>query len=95
MFRATLVDIPEVACIFLPSARKPLIAQAHAEPIMLAFTNWEKKFVIEADASTKDVAAVLSQRNKHTGQLHPINFFSSGLSSAQNITVLENWRLGL
>ena len=66
------------------------------EPIMLAFPNWEETFVIEADASTRAVAAVLSQRNKHTGQLHPIDFFSSALSSAQrnySAGQLEAWAL--
>ena len=63
---------------------------------MLAFPNWEETFVIEADASTRAVAAVLSQRNKHTGQLHPIDFFSSALSSAQrnySAGQLEAWAL--
>ena len=38
------------------------------EPILLAFPDWRNKFVIEADASTTAVAAVLSQRNEETGQ---------------------------
>ena len=66
------------------------------EPVMLAFPNWEQKFVIEADASTRAVAAVLSQRNKRTGQLHPIDFFSSALSTAQknySAGQLEAWAL--
>ena len=66
------------------------------EPIALAFPDWDKKFVIEADASSRAVAAVLSQRNEETGQLHPIDFFSSSLSKAQRnyyAGQLEAWAL--
>ena len=62
----------------------------------LCIYNFFSCFVIEADASTRAVAAVLSQRNKHTGQLHPIDFFSSALSSAQrnySAGQLEAWAL--
>ena len=50
---------------------------------MLAFPDWKKTFVIEADASSKAVAAILSQRDEITSQLHPIDLFSSSLSKAQ------------
>ena len=66
------------------------------EPILLAFPDWRNKFVIEADASTTAVAAVLSQRNEETGQLHPIDYFSSSLSGAQrnySAGQLEAWAL--
>ena len=55
------------------------------EPILLAFPDWKKKFVIEADASTTAVAAVLSQRNAGTGQLHPIDFFLPHLAALKEI----------
>ena len=60
------------------------------------FPNWDEKFVIEADASSRVVAAVLSQRNQETGQLHPVDFFSSSLSKAQrnySAGQLEAWAL--
>ena len=63
---------------------------------MLAFPDWRNKFVIEADASTTAVAAVLSQRNEETGQLHPIDYFSSSLSGVQrnySAGQLEAWAL--
>ncbi|KAI6650043.1 Transposon Ty3-G Gag-Pol polyprotein [Oopsacas minuta] len=66
------------------------------EPILLAFPAWKEKFVIEADASTTAVAAVLSQRNAETGQLHPVDYFSSSLSGAQrnySAGQLEAWAL--
>ena len=66
------------------------------EPISLAFPNWKKSFVIEADASSRAVGAVLSQRNEATGQLHPIEFFSSSLNKAQEnycAGQLEAWAL--
>ena len=63
---------------------------------MLAFPDWKEKFVIEADASTKAIAGVLSQRNKHTGKLHPVDYFSSALGRAQrnySAGQLEAWAL--
>ena len=63
---------------------------------MLAFPNWEKNFIIEADASSRAVAAVLSQRDGVTGRLHPIDFFSSSLSKTQGnycAGQLEAWAL--
>ena len=59
--------------------RKKLIR----EPIILAFPNWEKNFIIVADASLRALAAVLSQRDGFTGRLLPIDFFSLSLSKTQ------------
>ena len=66
------------------------------EPVMLAFPDWERNFTIEADASATGVAAVLSQRDRATGVLHPIDFFSSALSTTQrnySAGQLEAWAL--
>ena len=49
----------------------------------VSFSELGKNFIIEADASSRAVAAVLSQRDGGTGRLHPIDFFSSSLSKTQ------------
>ena len=53
------------------------------EPVLLAFPDWNKNFVVEADASSSAVAAVLSQRDESTGHLRPIEYFSSSLTRSQ------------
>ena len=66
------------------------------EPVMLAFPDWGRSFTIEADASSTGIAAVLSQRDRSSGELRPIHFFSSALSSAQrnySAGQLEAWAL--
>ena len=66
------------------------------EPVMLAFPNWERNFTVETDASVRGIAGVLSQKDKHTGQLRPIDYFSSSLSPAQrnySAGQLEAWAL--
>ena len=53
-------------------------------------------FTIEADASARGVAAVLSQRDRVDGRLRPVDFFSSSLSAAQenySAGQLEAWAL--
>ena len=65
------------------------------EPIMLAFPNWEDKFVIEADASTRAGSSVIPAKQAHRA-LHPIDFFSSAHSNAQrnySAGQLEAWAL--
>ena len=72
--------------------RKALVCQ----PVLLAHPDWNKDFVIEADASAAAVAAVLSQRDDCTGDLRPIDYFSSALSPAQKNYAagqLEAWAL--
>lgn len=47
-------------------------------------------FIVDADASDLAIGAVLSQRDKHTGQLHPVAFLSKKLTGAElNYTVAE------
>ena len=65
-------------------------------PICLAFPDWEREIYIEADASSEGVAAVMSQKDRESGILRPINFFSSALSNAQknySAGQLEAWAL--
>ena len=61
-------------------------------------------FILEVDTSGFAVGAVLSQKNKQTGQIKPVAYFSKTLSPAQQnygaaereclglILALENWR---
>ena len=67
-----------------------------SEPVILSHPNWSDDFHVEADASGTGVAAVLSQRDRKTGKLRPIQFFSSSLNSAQrnySAGQLEAWAL--
>ena len=66
------------------------------EPVLLTFPDWSKDFVVETDASTNAVAAVLSQRDESNGHLRPIEYFSSSLTLAQrnySAGQLEAWAL--
>ena len=66
------------------------------EPVILVFPDWGMNFTIEADASARGVAAVLSQRDRVDGRLRPVDFFSSSLSAAQgnySAGQLEAWAL--
>ena len=50
-------------------------------PVILAYPNWKKEFLLQTDASSIAVGAVLSQRDE--GHIKPISYFSSGLTPAQ------------
>ena len=66
------------------------------EPVLLAFPNWSREFVVETDASSNAVAGVLSQRDPLSGDLRPIDYFSSSLTSSQrnySAGQLEAWGL--
>ena len=66
------------------------------EPVRLAFPRWGQELYVETDASGKGVAAVLSQKDEHTGSLQPISYFSSGLTESQkhySAGQLEAWAL--
>ena len=52
------------------------------EPI-LAHADPELPFIVETDASNFAIGAVLSQRNKDTNELHPICYYSRGLSKSE------------
>ena len=77
-------------------AFRHLRAKLLEEPIVLAFPDWNTEFVVESDASSAEVAAVLSQRETDTGLLCLIDYFSSSLSQAQinySAGQLETWGL--
>ena len=66
------------------------------EPMILVFPDWGVNFTIEAGASARGVAAVLSQRDRVDVRLRPVDFFSSSLSAAQgnySAGQLEAWAL--
>eukprot|EP00833_Pecoramyces_ruminatium_P008145 jgi/Orpsp1_1/1182177/evm.model.c7180000080193.1 len=52
------------------------------EPI-LAHADPDLPFVVETDASNFAIGAVLSQRNEKTNELHPICYYSKGLSKSE------------
>ena len=53
-------------------------------PLVLAYPNWRKEFILQTDASSTAIGAILGQ---YDGEaiLRPISFFSSGLIPAQRI----------
>ena len=64
-------------------------------PVILAYPNWKKEFLLQTDASSIAVGAVLSQRDEE-GHIKPISYFSSGLTPAQrnySAGELECWAL--
>ena len=50
---------------------------------VLSMPDPSKQFVLEVDASESEIGAVLSQRDRTDGQLHPCAFFSRKLSPAE------------
>ena len=78
----------EEAFVFLKRAFTSAPVLRHPDP--------EEPFIVEADASDTAVGAVLSQRNKRTGQSHPIAFLSRTLSVAEtHYTIAEKELLAI
>ncbi len=83
------------------------LQQAFTSAPLLVHPDPQKPFIVEVDASTSGVGAVLSQQQGNPPRLHPCAFFSRKLSSAeQNYDIgnrellaiklaLEEWRLWL
>ncbi len=69
------------------------LQQAFTSAPLLVHPDPQKPFVVEVDASTSGVGAVLSQQQGNPPRLHPCAFFSRKLSSAeQNMTLgIENF----
>lgn len=62
---------------------------------VLRYPDWKEPFVVCVDASTSGVGGMLAQKSEK-GELQPISFFSSGLTSAQRNYAageLEAWAL--
>jgi len=55
--------------------------------------NPDRQFILEVDASGPGMGAVLSQRSKSEGKLHPCAFFSRPLSLAEQNYDVGNWQL--
>ncbi len=80
------------------------LQQAFTSAPLLVHPDPQKPFIVEVDASTSGVGAVLSQQQGNPPRLHPCAFFSQKLSSAeQNYDIgnrellaikhaLEEWR---
>ncbi|XP_051716342.1 uncharacterized protein sh2d1ab isoform X1 [Ctenopharyngodon idella] len=89
-----------------PSAREAFhqLQEAFLTALILVHPNPELHFIVEGDASSTGVGAVLSQRQGEPPRLHPCAFFSKTLSPAeQNYDIgnrellaiklaLEEWR---
>ncbi|KAJ1157947.1 hypothetical protein NDU88_010644 [Pleurodeles waltl] len=72
------------------------LKQAFCSAPILQHPQPEVPFIVEADASDIAIGAVLSQRNKTSGQLHPVAFLSKKLSAAElNYTVAEKELLAI
>ena len=77
-------------------AFRQLRSRLAEEPVLLAFPNWSREFVVETNASSNAGAGVLSQRDPLSGDLSPIDYFSSSLTSSQRNysgRQLEAWGL--
>ena len=64
------------------NAFRSLRIKLSESPITLAFPDWRREFVLQTDASSIAVGGVLAQRDSD-GKLHPIAYFSSGLTDRQ------------
>ncbi|KAJ1088807.1 hypothetical protein NDU88_001962 [Pleurodeles waltl] len=66
------------------------LKEAFSTAPVLTHPDANQPFIVEADASDVAIGAVLSQRNKDTGQLHPVAYMSRKLNEAeQNYVIAE------
>ncbi|KAJ1155054.1 hypothetical protein NDU88_007790 [Pleurodeles waltl] len=66
------------------------LKEAFSTAPVLTHPDADQPFIVEADASDVAIGAVLSQRNKDTGQLHPVPYMSRKLNKAeQNYVIAE------
>ena len=87
---------PKVTFRWTPEAQKAFdnLKEALTSSPVLAFPNFEAPFVVETDASAIAVGAVLAQ--KQGGRLHPIQFASRSLNSAErNYSACEREAVGV
>ncbi|KAJ1139669.1 hypothetical protein NDU88_006036 [Pleurodeles waltl] len=72
------------------------LKEAFSTAPVLTHPDANQPFIVEADASDVAIGAVLSQRNKDTGQLHPVAYMSQKLNEAeQNYVIAEKELLAI
>ncbi|KAJ1126111.1 hypothetical protein NDU88_004520 [Pleurodeles waltl] len=72
------------------------LKEAFSTAPVLTHPDADRPFIVEADASDVAIGAVLSQRNKDTGQLHPVAYMSRKLNEAeQNYVIAEKELLAI
>ncbi|KAJ1208422.1 hypothetical protein NDU88_003808 [Pleurodeles waltl] len=72
------------------------LKEAFSTAPVLTHPDANQPFILEADASDIAIGAVLSQRNKDTGQLHPVAYMSRKLNEAeQNYVIAEKELLAI
>ncbi|KAJ1081363.1 hypothetical protein NDU88_001545 [Pleurodeles waltl] len=79
-------------CVWSPEADQAFstLKEAFSTAPVLTHPDADRPFIVEADASDVAIGAVLSERNKDTGQLHPVAYMSQKLNEAeQNYVIAE------
>ncbi|KAJ1181612.1 hypothetical protein NDU88_006817 [Pleurodeles waltl] len=72
------------------------LKEAFSTAPVLTHPDVDRPFIVEADASDVAIGAVLSQRSKDTGQLHPVVYMSRRLNKAeQNYGIAEKELLAI
>ncbi|KAJ1207519.1 hypothetical protein NDU88_002910 [Pleurodeles waltl] len=72
------------------------LKEAFSTATVLTHPDVDRLFIVEADASDVAIGAVLSQRSKDTGQLHPVAYMSRKLKEAeQNYVFAEKELLAI
>ncbi|KAJ1128271.1 hypothetical protein NDU88_006650 [Pleurodeles waltl] len=72
------------------------LKKAFSTAPVLTHPDANQPIIVEADASDVAIGAVLSQRNKDTGQLHPVAYMSRKLNEAeQNYVIAEKELLAI
>ena len=61
----------------------PIHLGCHWTPLVLAFADFKKPFLLETDASIEGLGAVLSQK-QDDGKYHPIAYASHGLKGGES-----------
>lgn len=60
-----------------------MLKEAFAEAPTRRHYDWDLETVVESDASDYAIAAILSQKDAHTGTLQPIAFFTRSMGPAE------------
>ena len=59
------------------------LCEALVSPPVLIFTDWQKPFYLECDASDVSVGGTLAQKDEASDVLKPIGYFSNALNGHQ------------